>query len=371
MKKTFLAMAIMLAFSFFSDEGKASSDEYQIYYISIGSSHYENLDMNLPLAKGSNNSARVIAETLDSYGAKGTLLTSEEGDLPDREDLRQALFELKQNIREDNPENPFLIFYYMGHGIGDQASRYLYLPSDVDTAFAQTNTLDLIHNHVWSYDVITSFVFFRMHPTMEHWDNRFVSDFMPNLTPPLSSSDIVDLLEQFNMISEFISLDEQYRREGSYPEEGNPEIPHLIMFDNCFEGIIADLVDVNKLQEETGKSFFDSIMILLLDEITRMSQEIESVGAVLYAKEPGDRTRATYDPPGQEQNPNLPHEQRIGPLARRFLLSLQTEAPLTFENLLSEMQREDLDPHPVFRKRTRAPHTLSLPSSEHLNKIIF
>ena len=118
-----------------------SNEKYDIYYISIGSGHYLKPGYNRLEAV---NSARVMSSILKGLGGKGyELLSREEANniypVTNVHMLRD-IERLKNDIIHDKPKNPLIIFYYMGHGIGDKDGLSQYITfGDYDFKMEKAN----------------------------------------------------------------------------------------------------------------------------------------------------------------------------------------------------------------------------------------
>ncbi|MDV4169676.1 hypothetical protein [Rhodovulum sp. FJ3] len=296
------------------------AEDPDLYFLAIGSEHYryviENVtslptpDQQALLAsiEGPRNSARRVADALIQSGARdGILLLSEGPDqMVTRDDVYLAITDLKRMIREDlqaDPDlNPRIVFYFMGHGIGDTASRSLYmLPGDLtfNGAASQTFTIRLIKRSIWAWDVLSALVYFRSDDSMRHFDDFYPSQLMPDITDP---ADAFAVLRRQN---ELQTIDASRRAQGAYREDGNPPVPFLVLLDNCYGDVAQDLTDIPQLSGLVGmfSLMVDMNFGELLDE-----------ALTYYATAPGNSIRPVADPADRTQN--------IGPLALHFVTYL-------------------------------------------------
>lgn len=293
------------------------ADDPDLYFLAIGSEHYryviENVtslpapDQQALLAsiEGPRHSARRVADALIQSGARDGILLLSEGpeQMVTRDDVYKAITDLKRMIREDlqvDPDlNPRIVFYFMGHGIGDTASRSLYmLPGDLtfNGAASQTFTIRLIKRSMWAWDVLSAFVNFRSHDSMRHFDDFYPSQLMPDITDPM---DAFAVLRRQN---ELQTIDASRRAQGAYREDGNPPVPFLILLDNCYSDVAQDLTDIPQLSGLVG-------MFSLLVDMN--FGELLDESLAYYATAPGNGIRPVADPEDQTQN--------IGPLALHFV----------------------------------------------------
>ena len=271
----------------------------ELYFISVGIETYTP-DTNLPHLYGAENSAKLVADALIEAGArKGILLTSKreenERDFAvTRSDIMKAIVDLKAQIRADGATTPRIIFYAMGHGGGDPNIDASFLvPGNqlvTPTNLSQSGVSGLIHTTLWNLDVISSLVYFRSHWSMDYMDDFFPSSTMPN------PNDFGAILRGFQDQQRRQRIIESRRRNDEYLPGGNPPVPYVVLFDNCFGSIKLDLV------ADAG-----SFSTLLRNLIGELNDE----GLALYAAKPGTNESSINVPDWIEG------EGIMGPMAAR------------------------------------------------------
>lgn len=202
--------------------------EPSVYVLAVGSQDYLYVRQAEPLGEGlqplfdprasaPEHSARRVAEAFaDAGAAHVTLLLSDVEGAPGqrmvtRQDVLSAITRVKRQVRADAPADPRIVFYFMGHGLGDEAGRYAYLiPGDLvfDRAVGQPDTLPMVLNAVWNLDVVSAFVNFREHESMRHFDDVFASEIVP-----LSPFDFARIGERQ---AEMERIHQQRLHEGAY-----------------------------------------------------------------------------------------------------------------------------------------------------------
>ena len=297
----------------------------ELYFLAVGSEVYLATDPKVAADAGvlpmrpvtaPAHAARRVADALMEAGARyGIVLTSKaakEGSEPEavsRADVQGALEALKKRIREDGATAPRIVFYFMGHGSGDEPGRHLYLiPGDLGAPErpTQSTTMKLIENTVWDQDILSALVNFRVHPSMRHFDDFFPSQVMPDPSDPSS------LARSAARQQELAAVDAERRKANAYPREGNPPVPFVALFDNCYGGIESDLLG--------DAPWFSALM----DELRG---KLVNEAAVLYAAKPGLAVGDLEDPDGDGD---------IGPLALQLIEALKRRdqaRPLSFEAL--------------------------------------
>jgi hypothetical protein len=324
----FLSLLLWLAIGAASNAAAQSSrpplpgGAAQVYFLAIGSQDYAFTKGRSTAAQAFDpiyapeHSARRVAEALRQAGARhGIVLTSDALGRPQqhmvtRQDVVDAIVALKARIRVDRATNPRIVFYYMGHGLGDRASRWIYaVPGNLtfDNKANQTFTLRLMKAAMSNLDVIQSWVTFRMHPSMAYLDDFFATQAMPDLTSP------EDIARVIRRKKELTDRDEDNRRNHRYPAQGNPPVPFAVLFDNCYGGVAEDLVNL-----DTTNALFSQ----MLASMYRDMAGVEEDGLVLYAVRPGDRVGDFLDP---EADVSAPRREGtwVGALAFRLLRALR------------------------------------------------
>lgn len=280
------------------------------------------------------HSATRVASALMSAGARyGILLTSDKKGAPGRrwvtrDDLAKALLDLKARMRADGAKSPRVIFYMMGHGLGDRVGRQLImLPGNlIPLDSSQSFVFKLQKRGIWYLDVVSSLVNFRTDPRMSYMDDVFPSRLMPN---PFDWKDLAEA-QRYNQ-----ELEARQRAAAASPgfkDLTNPPVPFVTLFDNCYGGIVEDLVNENTLGGLLGR--------LGSSIIDAQLKQLEDDGLVLYAAKPG--VQATdYPDPDQPYDSLFPERSpKVGLLAARLLLALrtrQTGSPLTLAQFAARM----------------------------------
>lgn len=113
-----MTIRIALLLVFFSN-WSFSQEKYSIHYISVGSGIYEPLGKEAPHrlsdVAAANQSAQMMSELFDSIGAKnGISLISNKKKAIHKTDIMDAV--RKTIIASKKDKNPFIIFYFCGHG---------------------------------------------------------------------------------------------------------------------------------------------------------------------------------------------------------------------------------------------------------------
>ena len=325
-----------------------------VYFLAIGSQDYaaggqigtqSTVGFESPAAPV--NSATRVAAGLAHVGARaGILLTSEPRHFVSRADILQALVALKYRIRQDAPKNPILVFYYMGHGLGDPFNHYLFLiPGnvvvDVSHDANQTNTAVLLKEAVWNFDILTSLFMFNTLAARKPLDDFFITEIMPDpriagfsaSDPPrvtlgkLALSWAAEGLRIHEEIAELEARDAESSRSQTSAEVRAHRVPFVAMFDDCYGDVTQDIIGA---QARIGRGgILDAIAPLATTYFRDQISEIEDGGVVLYATNPGTAMGDFDDPgplPPRASMENGP--PRVGPLARR-LLSLVAQPGLS------------------------------------------
>lgn len=320
--------------------------EPSVYVLAVGSQDYLYVRRAEPPGDGGQpffdraasapeHSARRVAEAFAEAGAAHvTLLTSDAEGAPGermvtREDVRGAITALRRRVRDDAPSDPRLVFYFMGHGLGDEAGRYAYLiPGDLvfDRVVGQPETLPMILSAVWNLDVVSALVNFREHDSMRHFDDVFASEIVP--------LGLFDEPRIRGRRQEMDRIHEERLREGAYLPGGNPPVPFVALFDNCYGDVVQDLTGIAAVKPLTG------VVQLLVDAAIA---ELHTDGLALYAAAPGGRVT---DVPDTE----VPRRgdggfERIGPLALHLVsvLGEQQSEPMTMTRFGAAFGAEGAD----------------------------
>jgi hypothetical protein len=211
------------------------------------------------------------------------------------DDIQRAISDLKRMIRRDRPAHPLILFYYMGHGLGDPYSQTLYMvPGNLlllETP-TQISTLSLIKKTTTNLDLIFQLNVFRLPPVMAYLDSASLPDLMPD---PRDPADFARSMAKANKLD---AIDRDNRARGLYPNGTIPPVPYILMFDNCYGGVVPNLVSVPAQQQ-----FLSSLA------------EIQSDALVLYAAAPGQAA-------GEFSDPSIRSDLPVGALARRLLAAI-------------------------------------------------
>ena len=309
-----------------------------IYFVAIGNEHYVGggaAGLRWPSVPAPVNSATRVAGLLQSSGARfGILVTSDRRHAVTRADMRRAIVDLKKRIRADRPARPLVFFYYMGHGLGDTFNQTLYLvPGDMALGYLPSQTASAIlgTETVSNLDVVSSLANFRMPPALSYFDEFFPGDLLFNPFVPGDQARARARAQKLQDDSD------RADRSGQVPKGDVPPVPYVALFDNCYDLVVQDLIDLRKpVPEGNG-----GIAARLLGRGSRMIEtavqrkilkdlgEIESEGVVLYAAKPGTHS-------DHYANPSDPSDgDPVGPLARRLMIAAlnRKSPPVTLRDL--------------------------------------
>ena len=336
-------------------------DRTDVYFVAVGSQHH--LDKrfytnNVP-ADAPNYSAEFVSDMLMAHGARdGILVVSDEGHFVGREDIEKALIDIKHIIRKDNSEHPLIFFYYMGHGLGDQYNNLLYLPPGnlrFHGGFNQTYMVKLLKSAMSNYDIICSLVMFRNHFSMAHWDSVFASDLI------LDMSDPVDMMQTMELQMRLNDIDSVNRNEGNYLPGGNPAVPFVVLFDNCYGDIVQNLTGSDDAKGGYQEGMQQTVLSPMQDIILQEFAELQTEGLVLYAVKPGMEVRDYTDPSSEGY--------RIGALAWRLYFAFQEQDgqdSMTLAALRRAMEKTYPDKNDKGYANPSVPFELSPPRAEIL-----
>ncbi|EBA07905.1 hypothetical protein SSE37_01590 [Sagittula stellata E-37] len=295
-----------------------------MYFLSIGIGEYVKGNDDLIELRSAEISAQMVAEELIASGASyGIVLTSrlsegKSGHVVTREDIINALIDIKKRMRADNAQSPRLLVYIMGHAYGDPQFDILFVqPGDAvvnPRERSQLGVSALVQKTIWNGDILSAAVNYRTHDSMRYMDDFLPSQIMPDLTRPLSG------LETAMRAQELMQREEQSREQIGFPPEGNPPVPFVILFDNCYATIEQDIV--------VDAAFFSGIVRGMWDDIV-------SDGLVFYAAKPGTLTTDIPIPkflsPTQEG-------QSMGRLGALLIKALRENSAPSFAQLRSAME---------------------------------
>ena len=265
------------------------------------------------------NSARHVAAVLRLLGARfGVVLVSDKHHAVTKADMQAAIVELKSRIRADGAAHPLIVFYYMGHGMGDTFGQALYLPpGDVtwNSLPSQSASSVLGRKTLSNFDVIASLEVFRLPKVMSLYDNFFESDVFADWTDPS------DILRAASELRALIASDDRNRAAGLYPPGRIPPVPFIALFDNCYDAVLQNLASPRGLPPTSFrnhpvlKHVLDALVALARQHIINDLGGAQSDGLVMYAEKPGNSVTEYEDPSEHDPKP-------VGSLARRLLLAL-------------------------------------------------
>lgn len=321
-----------------------------LYFLTVGGSSY--IDADFPSFDAPKFSAEYVGKLLMNAGARhGIILTDGAGDNKSisREDFYSALFELKQRIRMDGSKSPRVIIYVIGHGVADTAANFLFMiPGNLNIRnqpISQNNVFRLAKRSIFSVDILTSMMSFRRDERFEHLDDDLVSDRMSD------ADGFTRLIEQSQLEANYAAhLDRKAASYGSAPFDNAP-IPFLVLFDNCNDGFVTDLVASNPL------------LNLMVQTQNQASLEF---GRAIYAIQPGQIARPRllpshlasdeykYDRNGTLTTPS------VGPLAIHLgqaLSQRDEEKPLSLAKLEKELINANREPS--ISKYMNPPYTVN------------
>lgn len=313
-----------------------------LYFISVGIGEYqqgtENAQRHLVSAE---ISAKLVSQALLKSGARyGIQVTSrlsegQRGYQVTRKDLTTAITDLKRKMRRDGASAPRVVVYIMGHGYGDPKFDLLFVqPGDVDvgdSSRSQLGVSSLVQATLWNGDLLSAAVNFRTHPSMYYLDDFFPSQIMPDLTRPLSGLNTALRAQQLQ------DLEQRAAREIGFPEEGNPPVPFVVLFDNCFNQIEEDIV--------VDAQFFGGLIQGLWDQII-------SDGLVFYAAQPGKSETDLSIPDWIE---GASPSEEMGPLGAMLIKVLQEREFDNFLEFQKAMEAGFSEPtHPDWKPYSRS-----------------
>lgn len=226
-----------------------------LYFLAIGIGNFDESG-SVPL-EASASSAEVVARVLVRAGARfGYVLVSRPGEdgIITREDVRVALVQLKARIRADGALAPRIVVYVMSHGVGDAPGRQTYLLTDdlviEEPEISQRHVFRLARRAVWSVDLLSALMNFRLDPFFEELDSMFESDMFSD------REGLMGVIEHGQHIAERDRrLAESRARLGSRSVDNAP-VPFLLLLDNCAFGIASDLVGTDSYLNVLTEQYF-------------------------------------------------------------------------------------------------------------------
>lgn len=260
----------------------AGAQEFDVFYLSIGSAHYKQEGIPEGYEKfddvnGARRSARYVHEFLTKKAnGKGTMLRSEAGNLLSKAMILKGVQNMIKSAKKSKAKNPLLLFYFCGHGISEGIAWNQFLVPGNFTKKPKN-----LSNDPLALDL----------DELKH-DLLYLRD-------------VTDLLA----------------------ESG---IQYMCLIDACYEGKEERFsVLENYLSPTAAQNFKDVAAIL------KFFNEYHTENPVVFATAPGKTTKVTVDP-------LFPEGTSIGPLCRKLMLvgkkldTLQTLSMKKVVTLLSE-----------------------------------
>ena len=222
--------------------------KYDIYYLVIGSGNYiKDKTKDRPEAV---NSAHQMALSFQKIGGHGSELLSSENEPITIDNILNAIYELKQTIRKDNAKNPLVIFYYMGHGMGDNIYSSYLIPGDYDFNLNTSSNFnpefnDKFKEYVINIEgIVRNFFFFSLGEKYENLDNEFLGE-KEHQRSSATNAQMLKNSEQLRLDMEMLGLAKDATTSHFIEKEpSNSHVPYIIMLDMCSNGLdsMADLM---------------------------------------------------------------------------------------------------------------------------------
>lgn len=317
-----------------------------LYFLSVGIEEYDT-QSRVGYLYGAENSANLVADHLMDMGASfGLVLTSRnedglQGHAVTRGDVERAVYLLKKKIREENLSAPRILIYMMGHGAGDERSALNFMiPGNTRLRmdeFRQTNIFELPYRTIWNMDILSAAIAFRVHPSMSYLDDFFYSQTFPKGGMPWNMEP-----EQMKRAQELDREIRERRERGLYPSEGNPPVPYVVLFDNCYGEIDHDLgIDV----PVSFQILMEGLYRNLVDE-----------GLAFYAAAPGTNAQTTYVPERVRSTSQRKWGSIAGPLGVRLIDAMRDAGPgATLSSFQAHLQNGPM----VYEDRVWVPYEQS------------
>jgi hypothetical protein len=166
----------ILISAFFLFVGPAiAQDNYQYYYLAIGSANYEQRTFrfaepgfvpfdDLPAAS---NSARIMAAAFAKYSKGNGVMVVSSGDVMiTKKRVILLLQQLQQRMLSDHAKKPFILFYYCGHGISENMGWNQFLIPGNYTKTPGNKSFDELSNDLIFLGDITDFFLHHHYPYM-------------------------------------------------------------------------------------------------------------------------------------------------------------------------------------------------------------
>ena len=125
MKRALGVLALLVTFAIWRPAFPAPAQpRFAIFFLAVGNTDYvapTSPDLRgFGRLEGANDSARAVSDIFARNGAvAGITLTSAEGRYVGKTDVDQALSDIFKRMKASRAANPFLVFYFAGHGISE------------------------------------------------------------------------------------------------------------------------------------------------------------------------------------------------------------------------------------------------------------
>lgn len=294
----------------------------ELYALVIGSGEYA-IHPSRGDLEAAERSADLVGELLRNLGSVHTIVLRSDiiggslGHAVTREDILFAVRDLKMRIRADSPQSPRIVFYYMGHGLGNSGYQSIsILPGNfpLDYRESENPLVTTLREGVWDMDILMSLFLFRLDSTTRASDGAFVSDW---LAPLIDGGDINRLMTAVSEMS---------------PARDSEIVPFVLLFDNCG----TEVPETFPIEGQAG------IVVSLL-------RSFPNRGFSLYAAPPGENAfTVPFEPsPSQLDALSYGHIGQVGPLARslfEFSFGSEVGVPVSFGRAFDILgtPREDL-----------------------------
>lgn len=153
---------ITVSFMLTASTASLAQQKFDVYYVCVGSGNYES-DFSkfedgfsgLENIKAAINSANNVSKVLNqSNSVYGKTILSSASEFVTRNKVMEAVNDVVRRIKNDKKKNPFLIFYYCGHGISEGIAWSLYLIPGNFTLNPSANQADKMDENTVSIPLI-------------------------------------------------------------------------------------------------------------------------------------------------------------------------------------------------------------------------
>lgn len=279
--------SIIFLFLFTQIVISSSAQEFDVFYLSIGSSHYKK--ENIPEGyesfddvNGARRSARYVHEMFSLKGnGKGSMLRSQAGKPLTKTMMIKEVQSMIKLAKKSKAKNPLLVFYYCGHGVSEGIA----------------------------------------------WNQFLVpGDFVrkpKNLSSDPLALDLDELSNELLYVGEVTDL---------LSESG---FQYMCLIDACYEGKEERFSVLENYFSPAATENFKDIAAVL-----RFMNEYHTQNPVVFATTPGTTTKVTIDP-------LFPEGTSIGPLCRKLMLvnnkleELETLSMMDVVMLLSDPEFDE------------------------------